>query len=63
MGETSCMVCLIDMHSREKLVRRFAESSEICRINIMLRFEPMSVDETHECDCHARLHEPSRRKV
>ena len=63
MGETSCMVCLIDVHSREKLVRHYAERSEICRINVMMRFEPMTEEETYDCDCHGRRTEISRRKA
>ena len=51
---TCCEVCLVEFHTRDRLVAHLAYRSEICRLNVLRVQQPLSDDELKALDVAAR---------
>ena len=57
-----CLICGLRFTSRQRLVDHLSEKSPLCAHNYILRYEPLSSEETHAIDVAARSDPPRRQR-
>ena len=58
-----CLVCGLRLASRQRLVGHLAEKGPLCAHNYVLRYEPMSAEQTSELDVASRSDFSRRRRL
>ena len=58
-----CLVCGLRLASRQRLIDHLAEKGAICAHNYVLRYEPMSVEQTNALDVGSRSDFPRRQRL
>ncbi len=62
-----CCVCMVNFHSRERLLNHLRYRSEVCKINLVLQRHPMSSDDADKIDeklrpKHVKMHAKGDRR-